>query len=45
MAGFLLALYDSEETVGIVDRRTFGFALTAPRFPYAGGAGQGPVLR
>lgn len=45
MAGFLLALYDSEDTVGIVDRRTFGFALTAPRFPYAGGAGQGPVLR
>lgn len=44
MAGFLMDLYDGEETVGIVDRRTFDFALTAPRFPYAGGASDGPVL-
>lgn len=44
IAEFLLDLYDGGETVGIVDRRTFGFARTAPRFPYAGGASDGPVL-
>lgn len=36
MAGFLLALYDSEKTVGIVDRERFGFALEEPRLSYAG---------
>ena len=36
MAQFLLALYDSEQTVGIVDRETFSFRLTGPQLPYAG---------
>lgn len=36
MASFLLALYDSDKTVGIVDRETFSFLLCAPQFPYAG---------
>ena len=44
MAGFLMDLYDGGETVGIVDRQTFAFGRTAPRFPYAGGASDGPVL-
>ena len=44
MGEFLMALYDSDQTVGIVDRRTFAFSLTAPRFPYASGPSDGPVL-
>lgn len=38
MAGFLLALYDSEKTVGIVDRERFGFQLAEPKFAYVGRA-------
>ena len=36
MAGFLLELYDSEKTVGLVDRESFCFRLADPLFPYAG---------
>ena len=36
MADFLLALYDSDETLGIVDRETYTFRLCAPQLPYAG---------
>ncbi len=36
MAEFLLRLYDSDCTVGIVDRETFQFELRSPMFPYAG---------
>jgi len=36
VAGFLLALYDSEKAVGLVDREDFCFRLSAPLFPYAG---------
>ena len=36
MAKFLLKLYDSDETVGIVNRETFEFQLTEPILPYAG---------
>ena len=35
MAEFLLRLYDSDCTVGIVDRETFQFELRSPMFPYA----------
>ena len=35
MAGLLLELYDSDKTVGAVDRETFEFRLTEPQFPYA----------
>lgn len=35
-AEFLLALYDSDQTVGFVDRETFAFHLSGPRFAYAG---------
>ncbi len=35
-AAFLLELYDSEKTVGLVDREDFSFILCEPRFPYAG---------
>ena len=38
MAEFLLALYDSDQTLGIVDRETFVFRLCPPQFPYAGGS-------
>lgn len=38
MAEFLLALYDSDQTLGIVDRETFAFRLCLPQFPYAGGS-------
>lgn len=37
-ADFLLALYDSDRTVGLVDRETFAFRLMDPLFPYAGGS-------
>lgn len=33
---FLLALYDSDKTVGLIDREKFSFRLCDPRFPYAG---------
>ena len=36
MAGFLLDLYDSSETVGIVDLADFTFKLISPKFPYEG---------
>lgn len=36
MAAFLLELYDSDKTVGIVDRETFAFELREPLFAYAG---------
>ena len=35
MAEFLLKLYDSDSTLGIVDRETFQFELRPPMFPYA----------
>ena len=38
MAGFLLQLYDSDKTVGAIDRETFKFCLLEPQFPYAGGS-------
>lgn len=36
MANFLLKLYDSDQTLGIVDRETLTFRLTTPQYPYAG---------
>lgn len=33
---FLLALYDSDKTIGLVDRENFTFRLCDPIFPYAG---------
>lgn len=36
MADFLMQLYDSDQTVGLVDRETFAFQLSDPIFPYAG---------
>lgn len=36
VAAFLLELYDSQKTVGIVDRETFSFKMYEPLFPYAG---------
>lgn len=36
MADFLLKLYDSNESVGFVDRENFEFKLSSPLFPYAG---------
>ncbi|MEY8393024.1 SDR family oxidoreductase [Lachnospiraceae bacterium 45-W7] len=36
MAEFLMKLYDSDMTVGIVNRETFKFQLCMPRFDYAG---------
>ena len=36
MAEFLLALYDSDACVGAVDRDSFEFSLSKPRFDYAG---------
>lgn len=38
MAKFLLKLYDSDSTLGIVNRETFQFELRSPLFPYAGGS-------
>ncbi len=35
MAAFLLRLYDSDSTLGIVNRETFQFDLCAPMFPYS----------
>lgn len=35
MAAFLLRLYDSSHTLGIVDRETFKFELQSARFPYS----------
>lgn len=35
MAEFLLRLYDSDSTLGIVDRETFRFDLRSPMFPYS----------
>ena len=35
MAKFLMKLYDSDSTLGIVDRKTFQFELRPPMFPYA----------
>lgn len=36
MAGFMLDLYDSPHTVGIVDAETYEFQLKGPIYPYAG---------
>lgn len=36
MAGFLMELYDSDQTVGLVDRENFSFRLCGPLLPYAG---------
>lgn len=36
VASFLLELYDSSETAGLVDRETFSFRLCSPQLPYAG---------
>ena len=36
MAAFLLQLYDSDKTLGIVDRETLTFRLCAPQIAYAG---------
>ena len=38
MAEFLLKLYDSDKTVGFIDRETFTFKLCDPLFAYAGGS-------
>lgn len=38
MAEFLLALYDSDAVLGIVDRETLAFRLCAGQLPYAGGS-------
>jgi short-subunit dehydrogenase len=38
MADLLLALYDSDQTVGAVDGETFSFSLRAPVFDYVGGS-------
>lgn len=35
MAQFLLQLYDSDQTVGAVDRRTFSFSLSSGYVPFA----------
>lgn len=35
-AEMLMRLYDSDKTVGLVDRETFEFSLLEPVFPYAG---------
>jgi len=35
VAAFLLRLYDSDSTLGLVDRETFQFDLRAPLFPYS----------
>ncbi|MBD5561004.1 MAG: SDR family NAD(P)-dependent oxidoreductase [Clostridia bacterium] len=37
-ASLLMELYDSNAVVGLVDRESFAFELTGPRFPYAGGS-------
>lgn len=44
MAAFLMELYDSKETVGVVDRERFSFCLCGPRFPYAGNSGHNQRL-
>lgn len=36
VAGLLMELYDSEKVVGLVDRESFCFRLSAPLFPYVG---------
>lgn len=35
-AAYLMALYDSDSVVGLVDRESFAFRLCGPQFPYAG---------
>ncbi|HOO34078.1 MAG TPA: SDR family NAD(P)-dependent oxidoreductase [Thermotogota bacterium] len=40
MAEFLLKLYDSEKTVGLIDRGTFAFRLSDPLFDYASDTSQ-----
>ncbi|MGM9978250.1 MAG: SDR family NAD(P)-dependent oxidoreductase [Clostridium sp.] len=36
IASFLLQLYDSDKTVGTIDRESFQFQLNNPQFSYAG---------
>lgn len=38
MAAFLMALYDSDASVGLADRESFSFGLGGPLFSYAGGS-------
>lgn len=45
MAEFLLKLYDSEKTVGAVNRETFRFELSDPLFPYAGNSKHNQRMR
>lgn len=40
IAAFLLALYDSEKTLGIVKRGTFEFELSSQQFEYTGDKGE-----
>lgn len=43
-AALLLQLYDSDQTVGLVDRETFDFRLCPPQFPYAGASAHNQKL-
>ena len=44
MASFLLELFDSDFTLGLVDRETFQFRLSTPLFPYSGGSAHNQTL-
>ena len=44
MAEFLLRLYDSDCTLGIVDRETFQFELRPAMFPYSGSSAHNQYL-
>lgn len=37
-AEFIMGLYDSDKTVGLVNRETFEFSLSEPIFSHAGGS-------
>lgn len=43
-ASFLLELYDSDKTVGLIDREDFSFHLCSPLFPYAGNSAHNQKL-
>lgn len=45
VAAFLLELYDSDKTVGLVDRESFSFRLCEPKFPYAGDSRHNQKMR
>lgn len=38
MADFLFELYNSDQTIGLIDRSSFNFKLSSTHFPYAGGS-------